>query len=793
LPLSSGRRLGPYEILSPLGAGGMGEVYRARDTRLDREVAIKVLPECLSEDAGALSRFEREAKVLAALSHPNVLSIHDFGREDTVAFAVMELLEGQTLRARVAPSALPWREAAEIGAAVADGLAAAHSRGVIHRDLKPENIFITSEGTVKILDFGLARREPMVRSGLESHSPTVTQQTVPGTLMGTAGYMAPEQVSGAPGDARSDIFSLGCVLYEMVSGRRAFPGRTAAESIVAIVRDIPLDLSASAPGIPIPLDQVVVRCLEKDPERRFQSARDLAFALRGIGRESGIRAQPAFRGRGRFVATAALVLAGLGALFALDVGGLRSRLVGRGASRIESLAVLPLQNLSANPEQDYFVDGVTEALIGDLAKISSLRVISRTSAMAYKGTKKTLPQIARELNVDAVVEGSVTRSGNRVRISAQLIQASTDAHLWADTFEREARDVLGLQGEIAQTIARQIEAKLTPEERARLSAARPVDPQAHEAYLKGRYYWNMRPVNNAKAIEYFQKAIEIDPVYAEPYAGLADTYVTLGSWENGSLPPKEAFTKGKAAATKALEIDPNLSEAHNSLAYAHLHYDWDWTASEQEFKRSLELNPGYTPAMHWYSHLLTAMGRMNESLAMAQKGLQLSPLDANLNFHLAWAYYFARQPDLCIAQSRKGIELVMHPFWNHFFLGWGYEQKGMYPQAIQALEDSVNRSKQSPVTIWALGHAYAVAGRTADANRLLETLIEQSRKAYVPPYEIGMVYLGLGQKDRTFEWFAKAFEERSGWMAYLKVDPRLDPVRSDPRFADLLRRVGHTS
>jgi serine/threonine-protein kinase len=774
----------------------MGEVYRARDTRLGREVAVKVLPERLAVDAAALSRFEREAKILAALSHPNLLAIHDFGTEGSVTFAVTELLEGETLRRRLAEKTLPWREAVEIAAAIAEGLAAAHSRGVVHRDLKPENVFITSEGTVKILDFGLARKEEVVLSGEESHSPTLAQQTEPGTVMGTAGYMAPEQVRGAPGDARSDIFSFGCVLYEMLSGGRAFPGRTGAEAVAAILRDTPPDLSDSGRSLPVGLDRVVVRCLEKDPEKRFQSARDLAFALRGMGREPSASVARTVQGpigrRGWIVAVVAVGLAGVAMLFRLDVGGLRSQLFGGGA-RIESLAVLPLQNLSNDPEQDYFVDGVTEALISNLARIGSLRVISRTSVMTYKGTKKTLPQIARELNVDAVVEGSVVRSGNRVRITAQLIRASTDAHLWADDFERDLRDVLSLQGEIAQTIAREIKAKLTAEERAQLSAARPVDPQAHEAYLKGRYYWTKRPTDVEKAIEYFQKAIVIDPGYAPPYAGLADTYATLGSWENGALPPKEAFSKAKSAAAKAIELDPKLSEGHHSLAYTHLHYDWDWPASEQEFKTALELNPGDAVALHWYSHFLTAMGRHEESLAITNRGLQISPLDPTFNFHLAWAHYMARKPDLCIAESKRGIELDMAPYWFHFFLGWGYEQNGMHAEAIRALEEAASRSKQSPVTIWALGHAYAVGGRTAEANRLLENLIERSQQKYVPPYEIGMVYLGLGQKDRAFEWFEKAFVERSGWMAYLKVDPRLDPVRTDPRYADLLRRVGFKS
>lgn len=750
-------RLGPYEILAVLGAGGMGEVYRARDTRLDREIAIKVLPERFAEDPAALSRFEREAKALAALSHPNLLAIHDFGREGSVAFAVTELLEGETLRQRLTEKRLPWREAVEIGAAIADGLAAAHSRGVIHRDLKPENVFLTSHGMVKILDFGLARREPVAPAAGETQSPTATQQTEAGVVMGTASYMAPEQVSGMPGDARSDIFSFGCVLHEMLSGRRCFSGRSGAEIMAAVLRDPPPDLGESVKGLPADLGRIVARCLQKQAEQRFQSARDLAFALRGVGPESGTSPQPTPR----------------------KVRGKRGR-----------IAVLPLRNLSADPEQDYFVDGVTEALISDLAKIRSLHVISRTTAMAYKGSAKTLPQIALELNVDTIVEGSVARSGQRVRITAQLIKAATDTPLWSDDFERDLRDMLSLQGEIARTIATQIKAKLTPEERVRLSTARAVNPQAHEAYLKGRFYWNKRPMGIVAGIEYFQQAIAIDPTYAAPYAGLADSYATLGSWENGTLPPKEGFEKAKAAASRALELDPKSSDAHNSLAYTHLHYDWDWQASEKEFRRAIESNPGNTDALHWYSHFLTAMGRHEDSLTTTNQGLQLSPLDPTLNFHLAWAHYLARKPDSCIVQSRKGIELDLHPFWFHFFLGWGYEQEGMYAEAIEALEEAVKRSKESPVTIWVLAHAYAVGGRTAEANRLLENLVERARQKYFPPYEIGMVYLGLGQKDRAFEWFEKAFEERSGWMAYLMVDPRLDPVRADPRFASLLRRVG---
>jgi serine/threonine protein kinase/Tfp pilus assembly protein PilF len=794
MTLSAGTRLGPYEVLGPIGAGGMGEVYRARDTRLGRVVAIKVLPEQLARDPQALSRFEREARAVAALSHPNILAIHDFGKDGEVQYAVTELLEGETLRSLLARERLPWRRSLEIGIAVAEGLSAAHKQGIVHRDLKPDNLFLTDDGRVKILDFGLARIEPLLSGPDETEAPTTPAQTEAGIVMGTLRYMSPEQVQGRAADARSDLFSLGCVLYEMLSGRRPFEGRTPAEIMAAILRDHPPGLEASGKTLPAGADRVVARCLEKNPEQRFQSARDLAFALKELLSAPELSpgaAEPRSRRILPVLAVATVVLIAVIA-FAFDLGGIRSRFFG-GSSlppRIQSLAVLPLRNLSGDPEQEYFADGLTEALIGDLAKISSLRVISRTSAMVYKGTKKTLPQIARELSVDSVVEGSVARAGKRIRVTAQLIKASTDAPVWSDDFERDIKDVLSLQGEIARTIADRVRAKLTPEERARLSAARPINADAHEAYLRGRFYWTKRPVDAAKAIQNFQKAIEIDPAYAAPYAGLANTYATMGSWESGALPPKEAFEKAKLAAAKALEIDPSSSDAHNSLGYTHLHYDWDWAASEKEFQTAIRLNPGNTDALHWYSHYLTAMGRHDDSLATTRKGLQMSPLEVALNFHLGWALYMARQPDQCIAHSRKAIEMELHPFWNHFMLGWGYEQKGNYPEAIQALEQSVENSKQSPVTVWTLGHAYAVGGRSEDANRLLRNLIEKSQTKYVPPYEIGMIYLGLGQKERAFEYFENGYGERSGWMAYLKVDPRLDPVRSDPRFQDLYRRVG---
>jgi TolB-like protein/Tfp pilus assembly protein PilF len=796
---ATGDRLGPYEILSLLGSGGIGAVYRARDPRLGREVAIKVLQERFASDPAALGRFEREARAVAALSHPNILAIHDFGVEDEVGYSVTELLRGETLRARLERESLSWRKAVEIAAAISDGLAAAHSQGIVHRDLKPENVFITEDGRVKILDFGLARLQP--GSPEEAGSSVLTaSQTKPGTVMGSAPYMSPEQVRGLPVDPRSDIFSFGSVLYEMVTGRRAFPGKTAADAMAAVLKESPPDPSESGKAIPLTLARIITRCLEKAPDQRFQSARDLTYALQEIAstsaaaiQMSGVeKARPAPR-RGRIVAIAAgVVVLAAAILVKLDVAGLRSRLAGGAKSdAIRSLAVLPLKNLSGDPGQDYFADGMTEELIAGLARISGLRVTSRTSVMSYRDTKKRLPEIAKELGVEAVVEGSVSRAEGKVHVTAQLIQAASDKHLWGRTYEREARDVLSLENELAQAIAGAVRVQLAPREKAQLAKVRPVDPAAYEAYVKGRYFWNKRGGDNLKkAIELFQQALDADPTYAAAYSGIADSYTQLGY--ASLLAPREVFPKARAAAEKALELDDSLAEPHASLAYVRFYFDWDWAGAEREFQRAIELNPNYATAHDWYAYLLTATGRLAEARAEIKRAHELDPLSVPIESDMGFLLHYSYEQDRAAEELRKALEMNPRFPLAHLFLGRVYQAKGLYDQAIAEYQATGPLREWVP-TVAGIGYVYGIQGKRQEALQVLSNLEARSKKEYVTAYAVALVHAALGNKDQAFAWLDKGVEERTHWLVWLKRDLRWKPIRSDPRFAALIKRVGFPS
>jgi serine/threonine-protein kinase len=779
----TGQQLDHYQIFSLLGAGGMGEVYRAKDTRLDREVAIKVLPAHLARDSEALARFQREARAVAALSHPNILAIHDFGTDQGISYAVTELLEGETLRECLRRSPLPWRKAVEIGIGVADGLSAAHAKGIIHRDLKPENIFLTADGRVKILDFGLARVKPLVpeqKINLASTSPLLTR---PGLVMGTVGYMSPEQVRGEVADAPSDIFLLGCVLYEMITGQRAFARTTAVEELAAILKEDPPEMADSAKRVPPELEYIVSHCLEKKPQDRFQSAQDLAFALRTISLNRSGAVPSLIPSRYRFAvrivsAVAILLLATLLLLFSgLPDWWSDSR-------PIRSLAVLPLKNDSQSPAEDYFADGMTDELISSLMKVGSLRVISRTSVTRYRETGKSLPEIARDLKVDAVVEGSVRRAGEKMRISVRLFRSASEQSEWSQTYERELRDILVLQSRVAQDIAREIRIQTTPQEQARLAQVHSADPEAFQLYLKGRYLWQQRTSEGlGKAIDYFQQAIAKDPNYALAWAGLADAYILRESM----LSPAETMLKAREAATRALAIDNSLAEAHTSLAVVNLLYEWNWSASESEFRQAIALKPSYATAHHWFAEYLSAMGRHEEALAEIKQAQELDPYSLVISRDVGRHYYLARQYEQAIAQCRNALELEPNSAGAHRLLGLALAKKEMFTESIWALQRAVALSPSSNNQA-VLGYTYALSGRREEAQQILR-MLDNLKEEQVSPFWIATIYAGLSDRDEAIALLEKAYQERSTPLVYLKVYPILDNLRSDPRFDDLLRRL----
>jgi eukaryotic-like serine/threonine-protein kinase len=705
----------------------------------------------------------------------------------------MEYVEGTSLAHRVGCGPLSEREVASVGAQIAQALEEAHDHGVVHRDLKPENILLTPKGRVKVLDFGLARLLRPANDLGATESITQTQ-----AMTGTLPYMAPEQLQGEVADARSDIHAAGAVLYEMATGQRAFRDELSSRLVDEILHHPPILPRAVNRRISPELERIILKCLEKDPDNRYQSARDLEVDLRQLASGATTGAvrfgKPASQGRWRTVLLAGFGVVLLAAiLVGLDVGGSRDRLIGWGRPpQIRSLAVLPLENLSRDPDQEYFADGMTDAVITDLAKIGALRVISRTSVMRYKRTQKSVPEIAKELNVDAIMEGSIERSGSRVRLTAQLIRAATEQHLWAEAYDRDLQDVLRVQEEIARSIAREVQIKLTPQEQALLTKGRPIDPEAYELYLKGRYFWNKRTQESTvKAITLFHQAIDKDPRYASAYSGLADCYILFGiSFDVGSLSPTQAMPQAKAAAAKAIQLDDTLAEGHNSLAYTKLLYDWDWAGSEAEFKRALKLNPGYANAHHWYAHLLFASGRRDEALAESKRALDLDQLSPIMNVHLGWHYIYSRQYDMALKQLRKALELDPNYSLANWYLGWVYEQQGKYAEALEAMRRAQEPLKGNTALVADIGHVYAASGDKQAALKVLDQLNESSRRTYVSPFELAVVYVGLGRKNEALQWLEKAYADRSDLLIYLNVDPRLDNIRSNPQFVDLAHRVG---
>jgi serine/threonine protein kinase/Tfp pilus assembly protein PilF len=751
-----GQTLGHCRILEKIGAGGMGVVYRAHDVHLDRDVAVKVLPAGLLADETARSRFRREALTLSHLNHPGIAVVYDFDSESGVDFLAMEYVEGEALAAKVAAGPLPEKDVIALGTQIAEALQEAHEHKIIHRDLKPANVMVTPKGRVKVLDFGLAKLvKPTEADGVTAS----LAESQPGVVMGTVPYMAPEVFRGQEADARSDLWALGVMLYEMAAGGRPFQGQTTHELSAAILREVPLPLPGNLPPA---LRTAIERCLEKDPGKRYQLASEVRAALEAV--RLGETAAPLQRQQ-----------------------AVKPRKRKASRRRIRSLAVLPLANLSGSPEQEYFADGMTETLIANLAKLRALRIISRTSVMRYKGSGKSLPEIAEELHVDGVVEGSVLRAGPRVRITAQLIHAATDTHLWAESYERDLEDVLVLQSEVARAIAREIQVAVTPEEKRRMGSARPVNPEAYEAYLKGRFHWcKLTREDLDTALDYFQLALQKDPNYAPAYVGIA--YVWLSRADIGLVPAREASPKVKEAALKALDLDDALPEVHEALAGVSRHFDWDWGSTEKEFQRTLQLNPNFAEAHFSYSDFLISMRRPEEAMAEMERALELDPLNFLYPCFLGWHYLYLGRYDDAITQLHKTLRTEPNFPAAHLGLWGAFYQKQMEEEALTEAKKFFALLNDSEVAE-TLERDFRQAGYRGAMRLAAEKLAARSTLAYVPALRVARLYAHAAEKDRALEWLENAFQQREVPLVHLSVAWDWRDLRSDPRFQDLLRRM----
>lgn len=748
---------GRYEVLGLLGSGGMGVVYRARDLRLARDVAIKLLPQHLADNPAMLSRFDREAKALASLSHPNILAIHDFQNDQGFSFAVMELLNGETLRNRMTAEPFTWTRALQIGAAIADGLTAAHSRGVVHRDLKPENVFLTNDDNIKILDFGLAQMASPALLKEQSSAPTEST-TDPGTIVGTMHYMSPEQLRGRHVDPRSDIFALGCILFELLTGKRPFSRVTQIETAASILKEDPPALPFLDRGTPEEARAVISHCLEKDPGNRFQTARDLAFALRALLSQSGASK--------------------------IQIGKPKKRRSARQA--IQSIAILPLENSGGDTNAEYISDGITESLINSLSQLPKLRVMARSTVFRYKGQRLDPVKFGQELDVAAVLTGRVVQRGDILSVQAELVDVSDGSQLWGEQYTRKLADVLSLQDDLSREISAKLRLRLTGQAKNRLTKRYTESTEAYERYMKGRYYWSRRTAEGLKkAIEYFHQAIEKDPSYALAYAGIADCYNLLSAY--GILPPKESVPVAKQAAMRALDLDSDVAEGHEALAHVKMLYDWDWVGAEIEFKRAIQLNPNYALAHQRYAIQLATMERMEEAAAEIKRAQEIDPLSLIINTDAALILFLQGSYHEAIDQCYKTLELDPNFSVAHFQLGLSFEQLGQFDEAIEAFGRGVSLSADRSF-LTAPAYTYAISGRREQAQKLLNAVLELSEHRYVSPYRIAIVYAGLNETEEAFKWLMKAYQERSVWLIHLhlKVDPRLKSLHPDPRFPEIL-------
>ncbi len=774
-----------FRVIEKIGEGGMGVVYKAVDTRLDRRVALKFLPEKMAQDSQALERFRREARAASALNHPGICTIYDIGEQGGRAFIAMEFIDGETLRSYIHGKSLPLNETLKLGIQIAEALQAAHAEGIIHRDIKPANIFVTKRGQAKVLDFGLAKLLP---KGIGGEAPDSTSMV--GIISGTPSYMSPEQIRGDSLDARTDIFSLGLLLYEMATGRQAFGGGTGGAIIESVLAKSPVSVRSINPDIPARLEEIINKALHKDRDERQRCAADVAAELQRLerGTDSGWRVAGG--------ETESLPVSGASDLHSSreprpqnSTGHMRAPRTERVSKIIDSLAVLPFENASRDPEYEYLSDGIAGSLINILAAVPKLRVMAQSTVFRYKGRGIDPQAVGRELNVRAVLTGRIMQSGGALRIGTELVHVETGSQLWGAQYDRKPGDIFAIQDDISNEISEKLRLKLTRAEKKRLTKRQTDNVEAYRLYLKGRHHWNRWTEEGFyKAIGYFEEAVEKDPSYALAYTGLADSYVLLG-W-NGYLPAKEAFPKGKLAAMGALRIDADLGEAHTPQAAVLWLHDWKWQEADQEFARSLALNPAHPTASHWYAEYLMTMGRHEEAIARMKSSQELDPLSLIISVAIGWAYYMARRYDESIEQLRRTVELDPNYPVTYWILGLLLRKMGRYEEAIEEGEKGVKLSGGSPVMSAALAQTFAAAAKRNKAVEILNELTKLAKQKYVAPYYFAGIHAGLGEEDRAMEYLEKSYEEHSHWLIYLHIDPSMDGLRSKPRFQELLESVG---
>ena len=816
-----------YRIVSKLGAGGMGEVYLAHDTRLDRKVALKILPEGLPIDDERMRRFVLEAKAASALNHPNIITIYEIGETDHSHFIAAEYIDGQTLGSRLKRGPMPLNAVLDAGAQIASALQAAHEANIIHRDIKPENVMIRPDGLVKLLDFGIAKvSQPLTGVGgpYSDAATTIQGGTGPGFIVGTASYMSPEQARGQVVDARTDIFSLGVVLYQMLTGKKPFLGDTAMDIIGAILYKEAPPVRQFVPEAPAEIERIINKLLRKNPDERYQTVKEVLIDLKDVRRElefqhklavsSGDKAKAASTNENPsraqtnssaeyivgeirkrklgLIALVVLLTAAAGVLYFVMVppssappgpSSLASNLP------IASIAVLPFENKSADQETEYLSDGLAEALIYGLSQVPELKVSPTSLVFRYKGKEIDPIKIGNELGVNAVMTGRLAQHGEDLTISAELVDVRNNKLLWGKQYDRKLVDLLTTQREIAREITQNLKLKLSGAAERRATRHYAENPEAYQLYLKGHYYASRYTKEGFnKGIEFFEQASAKDPNFALAYSGLAFCYLNQTDWV---FAPKDSIPKVKQAVANALRIDDTLAEAHTMRAMVLLQYDWDWPAAEQEFKRAIELDPNYALGRSFYAWHLAAMGRFDESVAEDRRALELEPLSSAVNADLGWDLYLARRYDEAIEQLRRAIDQEPNYWVSHVLLGRCYEQKGKLNEAVAEFQKARQIESSIPEVLAALGHGLAMSGRKAEALKIIQELQERSAKEFVPSYAIATVYIGLGMKDEALQYLAKSYGEGSFYMIHLKVEPILDPVRSDPRFADIVRRVGH--